>query len=62
MKNDFEDVSLSDGLAYMVPRKEFDRYLEQADSLKPDARGDKEKREVSRGFVWNTTHEDFNVA
>ena len=63
MKNDFEDVSLSDGLAYMAPRKEFDRYIQQAESLKPDARAGKERQEVcnfSSRTVWSIGEMLFN--
>lgn len=27
MKNDYNDVALSDGLGYMVSRKQFDQYI-----------------------------------
>lgn len=30
MKHDSDDVALSDGLGYMVGRKEFDRYMDVA--------------------------------
>lgn len=32
MKYDNDDVSLSDGLGYMVSRKEFSRYIDSAPS------------------------------
>ena len=46
MKNDFDDVSLSDGLAYMVPRKDFEVYLTHAESVKPPKLTEREKRQV----------------
>lgn len=34
MKNDFDDVPLSDGLGYMVARRPFQSYISHAASLK----------------------------
>ena len=46
MKNDFDDVSLSDGLAYMVPRKDFEVYLAHAALVEPPKQTTKEKQQV----------------
>ena len=46
MKNDFDDVSLSDGLAYMVPKKDFEAYLARAESTKPLKLTAREKKQV----------------
>ena len=46
MKNDFDDVSLSDGLAYMVPRKDFEVYLAHAELVKPLKKNAREKQQV----------------
>ena len=50
MKNDFDDVSLSDGLAYMVPRKDFEAYLAQAESAQPLKLTAREKKQVCRSW------------
>ena len=34
MKDDFDDVPLSDGLGYMVGRRRFDSYVENISALK----------------------------
>lgn len=38
MKNNHDDVSLSDGLGYMVSRSPFDRYISEAPSLSASVR------------------------
>ena len=48
MKNDFDDVSLNDGLGYMVARKPFESYINHALTLK----NDKEKPTVSNESLW----------
>ena len=47
MKHDFDDVSLNDGLGYMVARKPFESYINYALTLK----NDKEKPTVSILFA-----------
>ncbi|KAK7680021.1 hypothetical protein QCA50_016967 [Cerrena zonata] len=48
MKNDFDDVALNDGLAYMVARKRFDEYLSEAPRSIPPTSTCHEHRAVSQ--------------
>lgn len=39
MKNDYDDVSFSDGMAYMVAKDKFTVYMDAVTSLKKERKG-----------------------